>query len=202
MNTLPGDVKLVDINKDNQITWGQDQTAIGRSSTPEMMFSLNLNAFWRGFDFNVFFQGASLCNVPLCGCYTDRSGIYDDTFYTRPFAFDGNTPRYLVEEAWTPENTQAKYPRLGIVNRTNGGKMSSFWVVDGSYLRLKSLQVGYTLPAKVLKKVQMETVRFYFSSGNVFTISALPYLDPEMPDVNQGYYPQQRTFEFGININI
>lgn len=202
VNTLPGDVKLVDINKDNQITWGQDQTAIGRSSTPEMMFSLNLNAFWRGFDFNVFFQGASLCNVPLCGCYTDRSGIYDDTFYTRPFAFDGNTPRYLVEEAWTPENTQAKYPRLGIVNRTNGGKMSSFWVVDGSYLRLKSLQVGYTLPAKVLKKVQMETVRFYFSSGNVFTISALPYLDPEMPDVNQGYYPQQRTFEFGININI
>ena len=80
--------------------------------------------------------------------------------------------------------------------------MSSFWVVDGSYLRLKSLQIGYTLPAKILKKVQMETVRFYFSSGNVFTISALPYLDPEMPDVNQGYYPQQRTFEFGININI
>lgn len=202
VNTLPGDIKLVDINLDNQITWAQDQTVIGRSSTPEMMFGLNLNAFWRGFDFNIFFQGATLCNVPLCGCYTDKNGIYDDTFYTRPFAFDGNTPRYLVENAWTPENTNAKYPRLGIVNRSNGGKMSSFWVVDGSYLRLKSLQLGYSLPKRLLKKINVNNLRFYFSSGNLFTISALPYLDPEMPDVNQGYYPQQRTFEFGININI
>ena len=202
VNTLPGDVKLVDINRDNQITWGQDLTAIGRSSTPEMMFGLNINAFWKGFDLNVFFQGAALCNVPLCGCYTDKDGIYDDTFYTRPFAFDGNTPRYLVENAWTPENPNAKYPRLGIVNRSNGGKMSDFWVVDGSYLRLKALQIGYSLPSRVLKKANINSVRFFVSSGNVFTLSALPYLDPEMPDVNQGYYPQQRTFEFGINVNI
>lgn len=201
-NTLPGDVKLVDINKDGQITWGQDQTVIGLSSTPEMMFGLNFNAFWKGIDFNMFFQGAALCNVPLCGCYTDRGGIYDDTFYTRPFAFDGNTPRYLVEGAWTPENPNAKYPRLGIAARSNGGKMSSFWMADGSYLRLKSLQIGYSLPTEILKKAKIETVRFFFTAGNVFTISALPYLDPEMPDVNQGYYPQQRTFEFGINIKI
>lgn len=197
--TLPGDIKLQDLNHDGRITWEQDRTAIGRSSTPEMMFGLNINGEWRGFDFNIFFQGAALADIPLCGSYTDKSGIYDDTFYTRPFAFDGNSPVYLLEGSWTPENTDAKYPRLGIESRSNGGKMSSWWIVDGSYLRLKSVQIGYSLPSRILSKAGIEKLRFYISGGNLVTWSALPYLDPEMPDVNQGYYPQQRTFEFGLN---
>ena len=197
--TLPGDIKLLDINKDGRITWEQDRTAIGRSSTPEMMFGLNITGEWKGFDFNIFFQGAALCDIPLCGSYSDKDGIYDNTFYTKPFAFDGNSPLYLVENSWTPENTDAKYPRLGIESRSNGGKMSSWWIVNGAYLRLKSLQIGYSLPAKIINKVGIEKVRFYFAGGNLVTWSALPYLDPEMPDVNQGYYPQQRTFEFGLN---
>lgn len=200
--TKPGDIRLVDMNRDGQITWAQDRTVIGRSSTPEMIFGLNFNAFWRDFDFNIFFQGAALCDIPLCGCYTDRDGIYDDTPYTRPFAFDGNTPRYLVENSWTPEKTDAKYPRLRIESAANGGKMSDWWFVDGSYIRLKSVQLGYSLPRKVLTKLGLQRCRFYVSGGNLFTISALPYLDPEMPDVNQGYYPQQRNVEFGINISL
>lgn len=200
--TRPGDIRLADLNKDGKITWAQDRTAIGRSSTPEMIFGLNFNAFWRNFDFNIFFQGAALCDIPLCGCYTERDGVYDDTPYTRPFAFDGNAPRYLVEGSWTPENKNAKYPRLTVETPANGGKLSDWWLVDGSYLRLKSVQLGYSLPRKVLTKIGMQKCRFYVSGGNLFTISALPYLDPEMPDVNQGYYPQQRNVEFGINISL
>lgn len=200
--TRPGDIRLVDLNHDGKITWAQDRTVIGRSSTPEMIFGLNINAFWRNFDFNIFFQGAAICDIPLCGVYSDRDGIMDDTPYTRPFAFDGNTPVYLVENSWTPENTKAKYPRLRIESPANGGKLSDWWLVDGSYIRLKSVQLGYSLPKRILTKIGMQRCRFFVSGGNLFTLSALPYLDPEMPDVNQGYYPQQKSFEFGVNLSL
>ena len=196
--TLPGDVKLKDINGDGKITWDQDMVPIGRSSTPEMMFGLNLGAEWKGFDFNMLLQGAAICDVNLCGIYS--SGIRDDTFYTRPFFADGNTPYYLVEGAWRPDHTNAKYPRLGISNRSNGGSSSSWWVVDGSYVRLKSIQLGYTLPRKWSEWAGFRSIRAYVGGGNLFTLSHLDHLDPEMPSVNQGYYPQQRTYEFGLNV--
>ena len=197
-NTKPGDIKLKDINGDGKITWDQDMVPIGRSSIPEMVFGLNLGAEWKGFDFSMFWQGAAMFDVNLCGIYD--SGIRDDTFYTRPFYADGNTPYYLVEGSWRPDNPNAKFPRLGIEARDNGGKFSSWWVKDGTYLRLKSVQLGYTLPKKLTEKAGFRTIRAYVSGGNLLTICGLDFMDPEMPGVNQGYYPQQRTYEFGLNI--
>lgn len=197
--TLPGDIKLKDINGDGKITYDQDRVPIGRSSTPEMMFGLNLAGEWKGIDFSMLLQGAALFDVNLCGVYADVG--YDNTFYTKPFYCDGNTPYYLVENSWRPDHTNADYPRLGIVSRENGGKMSSWWVEDGAYVRLKSLQVGYTLPTKWTAAAGIKKVRAYFAGGNLLTLSHLKHLDPEMPGVNQGYYPQQRTFEFGLNIS-
>ncbi len=197
--TLPGDIKLKDINGDGKITYDQDRVPIGRSSTPEMMFGLNMNAEWKGIDFSMFWQGAAICDVNLCGVY---SGVgYDNTFYTKPFYCDGNTPYYLVENSWRPDNRNAEYPRLGITSRSNGGKMSSWWVKDGAYVRLKTIQLGYTLPSKWTSLAGIKKVRFYMSGGNLFTFSHLKHLDPEMPSVNQGYYPQQRTYEFGLNVS-
>jgi len=197
--TLPGDIKLKDLNGDGRITIDQDMTVIGHSNMPEMMFGLNLGAEYKGFDFNVFLQGAALCNVALCGLYSDR-GIIDNTFYTKPFWSNGNSPYYLIEGSWTPDHTDAEYPRLGIETRTNGGKLSSWWSKDGSYIRLKNAQIGYTISPLLTKKINIEKIRFYISGGNLFTLDHLPYLDPEMPDVNQGYYPQQLTVEFGLNL--
>ena len=197
-NTKPGDIKLKDINGHGKITWDQDMVPIGRSSIPEMVFGLNLGAEWKGFDFSMFWQGAAMFDVNLCGIYD--SGIRDDTFYTRPFYADGNTPYYLVEGSWRPDNPNAKFPRLGIEARDNGGKFSSWWVKDGTYLRLKSVQLGYTLPKKLTEKAGFRTIRAYERGGNMLTICGLDYMDPEMPGVNQGYYPQQRTYEFGLNI--
>ena len=197
--TLPGDIKLKDLNGDGRITRDQDITVIGRSNTPEMMFGMNLGAEWKAFDLSILLQGAALSDVALSGLYADK-GIEDNTFYTRPFYVNGNSPYYLIEESWRPDHPDAKYPRLGIQSRTNGGKSSSWWVLDGSYLRLKNIQIGYTIPSQLTKKINIEKIRFYISGGNLFTLDHLPYLDPEMPDVNQGYYPQQKVIEFGINL--
>lgn len=198
--TLPGDIKLVDINGDGKITFEQDRVAIGRSNIPEMSFGLNLSAEWKGFDFNAFFQGAALFDVYLCGTYP-ALGFVDDTFYTRPFYCDGNAPYYLVEKAWTPENRNAEFPRLSTDMRINGGKYSDWWVKNGTYLRLKNAQIGYTIPAKITTALGLQKIRGYVSGSNLFTLSGVKYLDPEMPNVNQGYYPQQRVYEFGLNIS-
>ncbi len=198
--TLPGDIRLKDLNGDGRITWDQDRTIIGRSSTPEMLFGFNIGAGYKGFDLNLFFQGAALADVALGGYYSDK-GLYDNTFYTMPFYNDGNSPKYLLEGSWTPENRNAKYPRLSTLGRTNGGKFSNWWVKDASYVRLKSAQIGYTLPSSLIKRAKIQNIRVFASGSNLFTISGLKYLDPEMPDVNQGYYPQQRLYEFGISVN-
>lgn len=197
--TLPGDIRLKDLNGDGRITWDQDRAIIGRSATPEMLFGFNVGADFRNFDLNLFFQGAALTDVALGGYYSN-SAIYDNTFYTMPFYQDGNSPRYLLEGSWTPENTNAKYPRLSTLGRTNGGKFSNWWVKDASYLRLKSAQIGYSIPEVWTRKANIQRVRVYASGSNLFTISGLDYLDPEMPDVNQGYYPQQRLYEFGVSV--
>lgn len=198
--TLPGDIKLVDINRDGKITFEQDRVPIGHSNIPEMSFGLNLSAEWKGFDFNAFFQGAALFDVYLCGTY-QQYGWVDDTFYTRPFFCDGNVPYYLVENAWTPDHTDARYPRLSTETRINGGKYSDWWVKNGTYVRLKNAQIGYTIPAGITTRVGLQKVRAYVSGRNLFTISGVKYFDPEMPNVNQGYYPQQRVYEFGLNVS-
>lgn len=197
--TRPGEIKLKDLNGDGRITFEQDWTVIGRGDLPEMMFGLNLGGSYKGLDFNAFFQGAALSDVALSGLYTS-SGIYDNTFYTMPFYQDGNSPKYLLENAWTPENTNAAYPRLSTQSAQSGGKFSSFWIKDGAYLRLKTAQIGYTLPQSWLTKATIQRIRCYVSGSNLITWSNLDYLDPEMPSVNQGYYPQQRVFEFGLSL--
>ncbi len=195
-----GEVKLKDLNGDGKITWDQDWTVIGRSSTPEMMFGLNVGGGYKALDFNLFFQGAAMADVALSGLYSS-SGVYDNTFYTMAFYQDGNAPKYLAEGAWTPENTNAKYPRLSTISAQSGGKFSSWWIRDASYVRLKSAQIGYTLPASITRKLKIENLRVHVSGSNLFTLSGLDYLDPEMPDVNQGYYPQQKLLEAGLSLS-
>lgn len=194
-----GEVKLKDLNGDGRITWDQDWTVTGRSSTPEMMFGMNLGGGYKGLDFNLFFQGAAIADIALSGLYTSNN-VYDNTFYTMAFYSDGNSPKYLTEGAWTPENTNAKYPRLSTLSAQSGGKFSSWWIRDGAYLRLKSAQIGYTLPRSFNDKLKIQGLRVHVSGSNLFTWSKLEYLDPEMPDVNQGYYPQQKMFEAGLSL--
>ena len=192
-----GDLMYEDVNGDGKIDM-DDQIRIAGSQTPEMMFSLNMDASWRGFDIGLQFQGAALCDVITSGLYP--SGVMDQTEFARAFYGGGNSPYYLVEGSWTPENTNAKYPRLGQSWNGNNGWTSDWWVVDGSYLRLKNAQIGYSLPKSVISKFHAQNLRIYVAGTNLFTLDALDYMDPEMPSNNNGYYPQQRTYSVGIDL--
>lgn len=192
-----GDIKYKDLNGDGKITYDQDKTVIGRSSTPELNFGLNFTSSWKNFDFSFLIQGAAICDNALMGWY-DGIG-WDDTQFTRTFYNNGNSPKYLIEGAWSPSNPNGKYPRLDNTWRAENNWASTLWIVDGSYARLKNVQIGYTLPKSVTKKLKFEP-RIYLAGTNLFTVSAFKYLDPEAPNVSNGYYPQQKTYSIGASV--
>lgn len=200
----PGDIKYVDINGDGVITHQQDRMWAGRNTMPELMGGLSLYGSWKGLDFNVLFTGAAICDVAITGAYMTPGGnvVEDNTVFTLPFKGRSNSPRYLVEGAWTPENPNADYPRLSIeAPNTNNAYSSTFWSMDGKYLRLKSAQIGYTFPTHWMKKIGVDNLRVFVEGSNLFTLTGLPEgMDPERPGVSNGYYPQQRTFMGGLTI--
>lgn len=195
-----GDIKYKDLNGDGKIT-AEDRTWIARSPIPEVMFGLDFNFKWRGFDAVLFFQGATNTEIMLCGTYS-ALGYSDGTYYTQAFKWGSNPPKYLVEGSWTPDHTDASYPRLSTQSSPNNVYTSDFWARDASYLRLKNVQLGYTFPKTVTRKFYVDALRLYVSASNVFTISGLSALgiDPEAPSVNNGYYPQQRVVSLGASL--
>ncbi|MBR8721054.1 TonB-dependent receptor P26 [Bacteroides pyogenes] len=202
---LPGYIKYVDRNGDGIITAAQDQGYVGKSSTPTHTGSLNLFGNWRGFDFDLLFSWGLNSVVALTGQYTatGSEGVQDNTSFTKPFYHGGNSPTFLVENSWTPENRNAEFPRLEIAGPSNNnGFSSTFWYRKGDYLRLKTAQLGYNFPKKWLYSTGIQALRLYVEGYNLFTLSSLiKYnIDPESPAVNNGYYPQQRTYTMGVKL--
>jgi len=201
----PGDIIYKDMNGDGKIESSQDYTFLGNSSFPELMYGLNLGASWRNFDLSVFFQGAAISDMFLSGVY--GNGAVDATIYTRPFHGNGNSPYFLIENSWTPENPDAEFARLTTVAAEVGnanGWASSWWMRNADYLRLKNAQLGYTIHSSNLKGIGVENIRLSLTGSNLITWSGLNKygIDPEAPEINNGYYPQQRTYEFGISITL
>jgi len=194
-----GDLIYKDFNGDGRIDQN-DFVKIGRGTMPQLNFSLSMNTSYKNFYLTALWQGVALCDYQLSAAY--NSGIYDNTAFTRPFYNNGNAPYYLVENTWTTENTNAKYPRLSTIANGNNAWPSSWWVIDGSYLRLKNLQLGYNLPNALLNRLNIGLSRLnvYVAGTNLLTFSNFKYVDPEMPSVNNGYYPQQKTYSVGLNV--
>lgn len=195
-----GDIKYVDTNGDGQLTW-DDAVLIARNNRPELMYALQGDLNWKGFDLNIQLQGGALCDKMLLGQWAN--GVTDANPLTRPFyANYDNAPLYLVENSWRPDNTDAEYPRLSI----NGGsyannyRVSDFWKRNGAYLRLKNVSVGYTIPSKITRRINIQGARISVSGNNLLTFTQFKYLDPESPNAVTGYYPQQRTFTFGLDL--
>ena len=196
-----GDIKYVDLNGDGKIDW-DDRGRIGDGLRPEITFGLNLSAEWNGIDVNAQFTGGAKFDVSMTGTY--YNGYDDNTIWTQTFKAGGNSPLYLVENAWSLDNPNGTMPRLTTGNPGHGGDnglASTFWFRKGDYVRLKSAQIGYTLPQKWMNKVGIQKLRVYVEGSNLFTIDDLPTgFDPESPEVNNGYYPQQRTIMGGLTL--
>ncbi|MBQ6082526.1 MAG: TonB-dependent receptor [Bacteroidales bacterium] len=199
-----GDIKYVDLNGDGVIDWTGDRGIFGKSNRPELTFGLNVNATWNGFDMNLQFTGGALFQVSMLGNY--YNGNDDNTVWTRTFKEGGNSPLFLVENAYSLDNPDGIFPRLTLGNTGHGGHNglnSSFWWKDGKYVRLKTARLGYTLPQSFTRKFSVEALRIFVEGNNIFTLDGLPEgIDPESPGVNNGYYPQQRNLMGGITITL
>ncbi len=187
-NAVPGDVRFVDVNGDGSITT-DDRTNIG-NGTPKWTYGLNLDISWKGFDFNIFFQGVAGVQV------------FDATYRTD--VYSGNYPSWMLGR-WTGEGTSYTIPRLVLGDSTNW-VFSDLYVHDGSYCRIKNISLGYTIPQKYTQKARIDRLRVYVSSENLVTMTSYWGFDPEMSSgstslgIDRGVYPQARTFTVGANL--
>ena len=196
-----GDIKYRDLNGDGTIDY-YDKTLVGRPNRPQVTYGLNFDIAWNGIDFNCQFTGGALFDVSLTGTY--YNGNDDNTVWTQTFKEGANSPLFLVQNAYSIYNTEGTFPRLTLGATGHGGDnglASTFWLRDGRYLRLKTCQLGYTLPSKLTQQAKIEAIRFFVEGQNLFTLSGLPQgIDPESPGVNNGYYPQQRLLMGGLTL--
>lgn len=194
-NQGPGDIKYADINKDGVINGGigtlanhGDLVYLGNTS-PRYSYGVNLGAQWKGFDLGVFLQGVA------------KRGMLIDPSAAQPFVNSWRMPWAINENYWTPENPNALFPRLYPGGGTNT-VISSKWVQNAAYLRLKNLQVGYTLPAALTARAKIQTVRIYFSGQDLWEKNKMwfKYYDAEDPTNASFQYPFFRSFAFGLNL--
>lgn len=193
----PGDAMFADLNKDNIID-SNDQGLFGYSNRPEYTFGLNLGFSYKGLSFSMQWTGATHVDKLL------------QTDYIIPFTNAGGRGllEHLYEGCWTPENQEnAIYPRpaesMESWNFGSGNNPSStLWLMDSSYLRLKSLNLGYSFTGQpFLKKMGISALTLTFSGYNLLTFSSLKLADPESITSNSGGYPLSKLYSFGLNIN-
>ncbi len=197
----PGDIRYQDINGDGVISYEQDRGYIGKSSYPKFVGGFTFDASWKQWDIALLMQGALGRDVALTGVYS--GGIMDHTSMTRPFYHGGNSPTYLLENSWREDNPSGEFPRLSLVPASsNNAYSSTYWYRNGDYLRVKSLQVGYSFPNKWMQSIGVNALRLYAEGQNLFTWSKLTKynIDPEQPGVSNGYYPQQRVISAGLKL--
>ena len=172
-----------------------DFRKIGNSSS-RYPYSFDLSADWKGFDIRGFFQG-----IGKRDWYAGGGNHYFWGIYAQPWT---NVQTHNLDH-WTPENSNAYYPRVkAYIAESTGSELACVqtrYMQDASYLRMKNLTIGYTLPQDLTRKLNIERVRFYFSGENLFEITHLKAnLDPEALDSSSKVYPLQRSYSFGVNL--
>jgi TonB-linked SusC/RagA family outer membrane protein len=194
-----GDLKYRDVNGDGIISSLYDYVKTGYGAIPEISYALNMDVSYKNFYITLLWQGVANTDYELSGVYD--TGVTSTTVYTSSFSASGNSPYYHIEEAWTPENPNAKYPRLSTIANGNNAWQSTWWVVNGNYLRLKNANIGFNFPQRLLRNTPFNQVNIYLAGTNLLTFSHFKYVDPESPSVSNGYYPQQKTYTLGVNVS-
>ncbi|MFV0507552.1 MAG: TonB-dependent receptor [Bacteroidales bacterium] len=175
----PGNIKYKDQNNDGIID-GEDRTILNRKVP--INFGGNIRFGYKNFDFSANFYG----RLNVMNYLSDYSGWA---------FFLSENARPIHKDSWTPENPNASYPRLTLVNTANDTQYNSFWLRKADYLKLQNIQVGYTLPKASLEKLRLQYLRIYLAGQNLATITGYDGFDPE-----GGWYPLQRTFSLGFNL--
>lgn len=187
---MAGDIKYKDINRDGKIT-DLDMVPIGYPSSPEIVYGFGLSGGWKGFDLSCFFQGLA------------RESFYIDATATSPF-IDGQNAllKAYADDHWSEDNRNlyALWPRLSDTSIENNLKGSTWFLRNGSFLRLKSVEFGYSLPSKIISRAKITNLRFYFSGTNLLTFSKFKLWDPEMGGNGLGY-PIQKVYNFGLQLS-
>lgn len=198
---LPGDIKYKDVNGDGIVN-DDDYVPIGNSRVPKFQYGFATTCKWRNFDANIFFRGASEVDYFMGG-----TGFY-------PFS-EGSIGNVLTivnkqENRWTPasysgdpktENPNARFPRLTYGDNQNNNRNSTFWLSDASFLRLKNVEFGYTLPEKIVKKIFMSNCRISFIGDNLYLWDNVKLWDPEQASSNGAVYPLPRTYSMVVQVS-
>ena len=180
-----GDIKYKDQNDDGIINQ-KDEVIIG-NTVPRFTYSINLNASWKGFDMSMFCQG-----VGKVDGYLYRNA-------TMPFYW-GASALEMHKDRWTEENQHARFPRFAF-NEPNNEQNSSFWVADASYLRLKNLQLGYSLSKSLVKRLGLANCRIFVSGQNLLSLDSFwDGFDVEAPVGDGSFYPQVRVYTVGLDL--
>lgn len=193
-NAAPGDVKFIDINGDGVIDESTDRVKLG-SAIPDVTLGFNLGLGWKGLDFN----------MSLAGCFGNElvNGMTNALLSTD--MSESNISKVMLDR-WTPTNTDTNIPRVNAADPNKNSKFSDRYVENGSYLRIRNIQLGYTLPAKFLSKIGIQKLRIYLSADNIYTFTNYSGFDPEVSGsdlsagVDMGAYPVPRTFSVGLNL--
>ncbi|MDR0558710.1 MAG: TonB-dependent receptor [Prevotellaceae bacterium] len=212
-----GDMKFNDLNGDGIINTGKgtvddpgDRRIIG-NTTARFPYSIDLNASWKGFDLRLFLQGIGKRDWypenQASGWWYDVNNPYQE--FWSSYLSTWRTPGLHIRDRWTPENPNGYYPRLFHRSAQNGNtaewmRANTRYIQDASYLRLKNVTIGYTLPEKLTGKAGISRVRVYFSGENLWTLSHIfvDSIDPEtLGTTNYSTYAMQRVLSLGLNIN-
>jgi len=205
----PGDIKFKDLNNDNQIT-ELDKTFMG-SSIPKFLYGINLDIVYRSFELNVFIQGIK--GMDIYDAHRRVIGLPSNI--TEEAEKDPNKLRE-VAWYWTAENPSTTMPRASVTDPNKNSRHSSWWIEDGSYLRIKNIHIAYNFKMKTLSKVHISKLRVYFSAMNPFTLTKYKGYDPEVGSQQQivsgdrptlsngidyGIYPQSASYMLGLQFS-
>lgn len=189
---VPGDLKYRDINNDGVVN-EKDRKSLG-TYFPKINLGLRLGFSYKNLDFSALIQGATMVDA-----------IVKDEI-NKAFYNGGKVTEYHLDR-WTPENTNASYPRLSMKDSKKNWMTSTFWMQNASYLKMRNMQIGYTLPKQWLAKAGINRLRVYLSIDNLFTITGFDGVDPEsaynMKDLSvaSSYYPLTRNYSLGVNLS-
>jgi len=197
----PGDIKYKDVNGDGIVNDG-DKVAIGATTRPNLVYGIGASAQWKGLDVNVHFQGAGKSTFFIDGP-TVRA--FNSGSWGNILSKIANSDRWISADISgdpTTENPNASYPRLSYGTNSNNFRESTFWLRDGSYLRLKTVEVGYSLPKSIVNKLHFTRMRVFFIGTNLLTFSKFKLWDPEMGSSNGEKYPLARMYTLGLTVNL